>query len=243
LETLAVEAKPPLEETIRAVLSVGLLKSMQLDALRPHSRLFDLVKEHVEEGYKSAEILTGSKKYDSGAVGLLPPGSPPPEMSDSRKAFRELVRLRGFAVPAVQRLASDPSPASKKYAADVLIQLVATSQKDLLLKLGHDGGEISTSHGDYVERTTVGDSVLRTLKNEAPFRYWFPAESRVGPISEPEEYVSELCDELNPDSYTGLFPVTNALRQEAKTVDAKSWDEYWERARSVIEKIYRRTRE
>ena len=244
LETLTDEATPRLVETIKAILSVALLKSTQPDELMLHGRLLDLVRADIQEGYRVAEALAGAEKYDSGENTAFFMASPPPELSAPWKAIEKLVRLRGFAVPAVQRLAGDPSPASKRYAADILILLVATSQKELLLDLARDGGEISIWHGDYSETTTVGGSVFRRLKNVSPFGYWLGSESAVKAISEPEEYVSELCDERHPDSHTrSSFPVTNTLRHEARTIDAKSWDEYWQRARPVIEKIYRRTRE
>lgn len=206
---------------VDAILSMALLLTIQPTDIDAYPNLSRLAQTHYKQAEPFVEILKNASGHDFNDTELTPPGAPP-QLSKERKAFYALLDMRGFAVKPALQLIDMPSPFAKGYGLEILRTIQAMSQLPILLKLSSPKS-----------LNTAGNFAVK-LDPTYPNKEYAPA-------FEAEQYISELCEGMDFKHYTGLFPVGNELRQQGKTLESKSWDEYWNKAGPVIEKIYNET--
>jgi len=247
LDKIARTRDPDLQQRIRVVAELMLLKTVSPDEMQKYRNIWRLLKRDLRRASLPYQTLAGRKDYDSGATGLPLPESPRFNsskeegpgtfpLSEPRKAVKQLLALRGFAVPVALDLLKDKQPGSRMYGVEILGSLDAVGQLPVLRRLLNDDGHIVVSHGCTWEQTTVG----------ANSRYWLgmggpsATDLEASPPSlkqyfayafEAEGYLSWLLDSVGIAPYD----VINRLDREAKTRQAVSWDDYWSRAQPVLE--------
>lgn len=242
LARAGVEALPPLAELADAANdamrqrlkeTVGLMlrNAAGPEPIRKHPKLWALGEPELKKASAALKVLAGSKEYDSGELGLSPRNAPPPPLTPPRQSIKDLLELRGWAVPAALELLGDKQPGSRMYGVELLTLLNATGQYPAVQKVLKDDGQIQVFHGDYTTKTTVGGQTAEWLK-----------QGRLRPASAPNEDGAVAYEAENYldwlDVFAGgkpnRFDLVNRLRTEAGMYKAKSWDDYWRRAKPVL---------
>jgi hypothetical protein len=235
LDKLADGAGEPVKQRLTEAVSLTLRNAAGPDAVRNHPKLWAVCEPELKKAAGPLKVLAGSKEHDSGELGLTPPGARVPPLTPPRQAVADLLALRGFAVPAALELLADKEPGSRTYGVEILRGLNAVGQYPAVEKLLTDSGPITVSHGDYSDKTTVGRQTAAWLKGGALRPASDPKDKRAV-CFEAENYADWL--DVFAGGKPNRFELVNRLRQEAKTIDAASWDDYWRRARPVLEKAW-----
>lgn len=235
LAALAAKADAPLRQRVSEVVAMMLLKKVTPAQLAEHKALAELVRPEFERAEAHLKLLLDAKKYDSGERGLGPPGSKPPPLSSERKAVKALTDAGGWAVPAALRLIDGKTPASRIYGAEILTWLSATAQRTLLDQLTADKTAIEIFRGDFMDRTTVGKVVGDWLRTHSAFVAQAKPDPKYAACFEAEGYLIWLARFAKGKADD--TDLVNRLRQ-AGTIKAASWDDYWERARPLLEKFF-----
>jgi hypothetical protein len=237
LAKLADGANEALKKRLKETLSLMLRNAAGPEAIRKHPRLWALGEAELKKAAEALKKLAGSEKYDSGELGPIPPGVPEPPLTPPRQAIKDLLGSRGFAVPAALELLADGQPGSRMYGVEILSRLNATGQYPAVKGVLKDDGRIEVSHGDYTTKTTVGAETAAWLKRGMLRPASAPGEKNAVAY-EAENYLDWL--DVFAGGEPNRFVLLNRLRQEAGTIEAKSWDEYWRRARPVLEAAWDR---
>jgi hypothetical protein len=190
-----------------------------VDVIRAHETLWTLGANELRIAAIVARDLAGQDKYDTGDLGFLnwdnfPPPTPP------RVAVEKLTTLGAFAIPAALELVRDPQPGSRRYGIEILARLGARGQLAALQAVMADQTPIRVDHGCYAEETTVGAEARDELQMLTSYN------SR--PSAEPEAYLTAIA------LLQGKSDLVNELRQEARTFEATSWDDFWRRAKPML---------
>ena len=94
LERLAEGAGDPMRRRLTEAVSLTLRNAAGPDAVRKHPKLWALCEPELKKAAGPLKVLAGSKGYDSGELGLMPPGAPVPPLTAPRQAV-ELAELKG----------------------------------------------------------------------------------------------------------------------------------------------------
>lgn len=237
LEKLADGADEALKQRLKETVSLMLRNTTGPEPIRKHPKLWALGEPELKKASEALKKLAGSEKYDSGEVGLMPPGVPKPPLTAPRQAINDLAGLRGFAVPAALELLADKQPGSRMYGVEILRRLNAIGQYPVVQKVLKDDGPIAVFHGDYTINTTVGKQTAEWIKGGS-----------LRPASAPEEKYAVCYEAENYADWLDVFAggaenryvLVNRLRTEAGTHKAESWDDYWRRAKPVLETVWDR---
>ncbi|OAI54778.1 hypothetical protein AYO44_14195 [Planctomycetaceae bacterium SCGC AG-212-F19] len=237
LEKLADGADGAMQRRLKETLSLMLRNTAGPESIRKRPKLWALGEPELSKAAGVLNKLAGSHTYDSGELGLMPPGTAPPPLTPPRQAFNDLLGLRGFAVPAALELVADKQPGSRMYGLEILRGLNAIGQYSAVQKSLKDDAPIAVFHGDYTSKTTVGAQTAQWLKLGA-----------LRPASAPDEPYAVAYEAENYadwlDVFAGAeenrFVLVNRLRLEAGTLRAKSWDDYWQRATPVLTAVWDR---
>lgn len=223
-----------LEQSIREVVALMLLKSVEWTELSQYPRLRELCRPQFEQARAHARHLAGADRYDSGEHGLRPPGPPPP-LSPEREALYAMVGLHGWAVPAAVELCADDMPSSRLYGAEVLRYVQAWGQTTVWQSLLQDDGAVTIFRGCYDEHTTVAGAVGDCLRVNSSYRDFSDPNAPRHTACVAEGYALWLgqFDKGGPASPIDTT-LTGMLRQYADTMAATSWDDYWNRAEPVL---------
>ncbi|HKR62929.1 MAG TPA: hypothetical protein VJZ00_04290 [Thermoanaerobaculia bacterium] len=238
LNTLARTRDNILRERLRIVLDLMLKKTVTPGEVRKYERLWQLLEPDLRKATDASLPLVHQKHYDSGAVGLTSPGTIHPK-SKPRQAVESVLALGGFAVPVAVDLLSDEQPGSRMYGVEILGRLDAVSQLSELRHMMKDDGAISVSRGCYWDDTTVGAEVPYWLAAGALRRAAYPDDEHTVALKkyavafEAESFIFSLPDSAG----LGPYDLVNQLRRDAGTMDAVSWDDYWSRAKPVLESL------
>lgn len=235
LNRLTATAGPALHPRIRETAALLLLRNVSLQDLRKHKALFKLCEPAFARARKSASVLLNAKAYDSGERGLAPPGARRPPLSKPMQALNAAAGMHGFAVPVALELCESKSPASRLYGARLLVRLAAAGQLPTLERLSKDPARINIFRGDVTERTTIGKEVSSWIKTNSVFRNERKPDPKYGVCFEAENYVTWLV-RVHSKHPSGA-DLVNQLRQQAKTIQATSWDDYWRRAKPLLAKF------
>ena len=235
LAKLADGAGDALKKRLKETLSLMLRNAAGPEPIRKHPKLWALGEPEWKKASEALKKLAGSKEYDSGELGLMPPNAPPPPLTPPRQAIEDLRELRGFAVPAAVELLADKQPGSRMYGVELLTRLNATGQYPAVQKMVKDDGPVAVFHGDYTRNTTVGAKTAEWLK-----------QGNLRPASAPDEENTVAYEAENYldwlDEFAGgkpnQFVLVNRLRQEGGTIKSKSWDDYWQRAKPVLQSVW-----
>jgi hypothetical protein len=235
LAKLADGAGETLKLRLKETLSLMLRNAAGPEPIRRHPKLWSLGEPELKKAADALKQLAGSEKYDSGEVGPIPPGVPEPRPTPPRQAINDLRALRGWAVPAALELLEDKQPGSRMYGVEILRDLNAIGQYAAVQKMRKDNGSIVVSHGDYILKTTVGAQTAQWLKLGA-LRPASAPDEKYAVAFEAENYADWL--DVFAGGKPNRFVLINRLRQEAGTHVAKSWDDYWRRAKPVLETVW-----
>lgn len=234
----ARNAAPSHHKRLQETTALMLLKSITPEQLFASPVVAELCAKEIKQARVIAQPLANATGYDSGEHGLMAPGTKPPPLSLPRQAVQQLVAQGGFAVPAALDLCADASPHSRMYGVELLFALEASGQLAILKKMTLDEGKLSIFHGDYSANTTVGKEAAMRLHNASTINPDIPGISWK-PATEAEGYVVAL-ERLRTGAKPVQTDLVNRLRQEAKTYDAVSWDDYWQRALPILKKAWKR---
>src|SRR5262249_40674174 len=130
------------------------------------------------------------------------------------------------------------------YGARLLLALGAVGQMPTLDRLARDKGWIKLQEGDVARTTQVGAwvsqrrktlSVFREHAAPSPgYRHCFEAERYLHPL---EAFQAQTGG--RDRKVLGRSPdLRNHLRAEAGVTEAKSWEDYWQRARPILRKYW-----
>ncbi len=216
-------ATPTMRAHVKLALDVMLLTSIVPDELAHHPTLRALAATELAAADRHAAALCASREYER-EIGAL---------SDSTKAHHDaLVALGGWAAPAAVQLTRCDSPTGRVFGARVLVELRAGAQAAALQALTRDSSIVIASEEEPQGRVTVGE-LARSYVAGFPFSNHLPG---VGPprtvSSEAEEFLNAVvrADGVGEPEWR----IDNRLRDEAHTATARTWDEYWSRARAVL---------
>lgn len=237
LAELADGADAGLKQRLKETLGLMLRNAVGPEPVRKHPKLWALGEPELKTANAARKVLAGSKEYDSGELGPMPPEIPRPKLTPPRQAVRDLLALRGWAVPAALELLADEQPGSRMYGVEVLTLLNAIGQYPAVKAVVKDDGRIDVSRGDATGKTTVGAQTAEWLK-----------QGRLRPASAPDEEHAVAYEAENYadwlDVFAGgkpnRFDLVNRLRMGAGTIKAKSWDEYWRLAKPELEAAWDR---
>jgi hypothetical protein len=179
-----------------------------------------------------AKVLANADAYDSGeGAGLFPMDTEPP-LSKARQAIDDMISLGAWSIPAALELVADKKPPSRLYGAEVLKGVCAWGQSPTWDRLLKDTGSTYISHVDYGGNSIIGHTVTELL-----------ASSQYEWLTNPKtnNYAAGVAETylmgLEPMPFQQKLNLVNRLRQEAGTWEARSWEEYWIKARPVLEKV------
>jgi hypothetical protein len=237
LAKLADGADEAMKQRLKETVSLMLRNTTGPEAVRKHPKLWALGEGELKKASEALKKLAGSEKYDSGEVGLTPPGVPKPPLTPPRQAIKDLLALRGFAVPAALELLEDKQPGSRMYGVELLTWLNAIGHYPAVKKMTKDDGRIEVSYGDASGKTTVGAHTAQWLK-QGLLRPASAPDEKNAVAYEAENYLDWL--DVFAGGKPNQFVLLNRLRQEAGTLEAKSWDDYWRRAKPVLEAAWDR---
>ena len=252
LATLAEGADDSLKRRLHETISLMLRNAVPPEQIRDYPELWSLGEPELEAARAALEELKGREAYDTGEAGLPMPGDfecttlqngyrrcvragPEPESSPPRQAIEELLGLRGWAVPAAVELLTDEAPGSRRYGVEILLGLNAIGQYPLVQRLTSDDEPLTVLGGDWVERTTVGEATTMRLRSGA-LRPASAPDGELAVVLEAENYLDWLDYFARGEDVRSRL--LNRLRQEAGTLEAASWDDYWRRAQPVLEAVW-----
>ena len=227
-----------LKQSIREVVALMLLNSVEYEKLWKYPRLVEVCRPKFDEAREFARLLAGAEDYDSGEHGMGP-GLPPPPSPD-RQALYALIGLHGWAVPAAIELCTDDMPASRLYGAEVLRLVEAWVQKDVWELLLQDRGPVTIFRGCFDEPTTVAGAASDWLRFSSGRRDFDNPNVPRYAARTAWRYLLWLgqFDKEGPASPTDTT-LANVLSQRADTMAAESWDDYWDRAEPVLRDVWR----
>jgi hypothetical protein len=165
LATLADGADAGLKQRLKETLGLMLRNAAGPEPVRKRPTLWALGAAELKTADAARKVLAGSREYDSGELGPMPPEVPRPKLTPARQAVRDLVELRGWAVPAALELLADAQPGSRMYGVELLTLLNAIGQYPAVKGVVKDDGPIEVSHGDSTAKTTVGAQTAEWLKH------------------------------------------------------------------------------
>jgi hypothetical protein len=211
-------------QRVREVLRLGLLLSVPVSELDRHPRLRALIAEQVEWGRVLARALSRRSWIATPDSVEVPQPAGWTEPGRRVNPLDELLGLRGFAVPAALAMLHDDRPAARVYGCVVLYHLGAVSAADSLAPLLSDSRGVRVSGGDYIYGTTVAQTARENTQRlvgarGSRFRFEAPLEL-VAYQALPPGIGGLECDHL-----------LSAIRSQSRSLDAATWDEWWDAAR------------
>jgi hypothetical protein len=232
LDSLAARV-PGADATMRAHLGLAvgvlLLTSVTPDDVARRPALVALGMNELASADRHAAALCASHEYERDT------GTP----ADSTLRHHDaLVALRGWAVPAAVALTHCATPTGRVFGLHVLAELKAGGQQAELAALAGDSTVVIAGEDEPQERTTIG-ALAASYGRDFPFTNHGPilpgtVARTVG--GEGEEYLSAVARQ---DGVAGPeYVLVNRIRDDAKTSTAHTWDEFWQRARPVLEAMW-----
>jgi hypothetical protein len=232
LDSLAARlpgASPVLRAHVKLVVGVMLLTSVTLDDMARRPALRNLGAAELAAAARDAAALCASREYETDI------GVP----SDSTMRHHDaLVALRGWAVPAAVSLTQCKGASGRVFGMHLLMEVKAGGQAAALAALSGDSTVVIAGEDEPQERTSI--AVLAASYARAfPFsNHGLVVEGgvpRTLPV-EAEEFLGAVARQDGVDMPE--YALVNRLRDDAKTKTARTWDEYWQRARPVLESMW-----
>jgi hypothetical protein len=118
------------------------------------------------------------------------------------------------------------------YGAEMLFNLLASGQRNLLEQMQSDEAAISIFCGDYYNKTTVGKVVRSWLTGRWPLIVVNASGGPGTPAQAAREYLFWLENE-DP-----AFRLSNSVTQNCKAHDAQTWEQFWIEALPAIRDFY-----
>jgi hypothetical protein len=232
LDALAARA-PGADSTMRAHLGLAvgalLLTSVTPDELAKRPALTALGAAELASADRHAAALCASREYERDT------GTP----SDSTMGHHDrLVALRGWAVPAAVALTRCPTPTGRVFGLHLLVELKAGGQQAALAALGGDSTVVIAGEDEPQERTTIA-ALVASYGRDFPFSNHgavIPGTVARSVGGEGEEYLAAVARQDGVDGPE--YALINRMRDDAKTATAHSWDEFWQRARPLLEVLW-----
>jgi hypothetical protein len=228
------------QQRLKELIALMLVRSVDLQEMKKYPKLLSMAETQFKIADNAANLLERTKDFDGGEQDIRSSNFPKVQ-TPLRKAVDELTNLGGYAVPALDRLAHANSPSARLYAAEILIRQGAEGQIATLLELAGQELPVTKLGGDVLRKTTLAKSVMNDLRTTHPFVRRFIADPIQTPAFEAEEYVRWLDRFQRPelDNFKASSELRNRLRQEADTLNANSWPDYWKRAKPVLDEVWK----
>ena len=229
IEARAADANSTRRAHLRLAVGVLLLTGVTPEEVAKRPALAALGAAELASADRHAAALCASREYEHDT------GTP----SDSTMRHHDaLVALRGWAVPAAVALTRCATPTGRVFGLRLLAELRAGGQQAALAALAGDSTVVIAGEDEPQERTTIA-ALAASYARDFPFTNHgtvIPGTVARTVGGEGEEYLSAVARQ---DGVTGPeYVLVNRMRDDAKTSTAHTWDEFWQRARPVLETMW-----
>jgi hypothetical protein len=232
MEQSAASAGGTLRNQMRSVLSLMLLRTVTVDDVSRRPGLSALVRTDLAAAEKLAEkfervevIIAEGGNTVNGPIPII-------NYPDEPQWSKQLADCGGFAAAAVVKMCRSTNATARACGVRLIARLVMTPQLGLLRMLEKDAGSAKLFYGCYHQRRTVGEIVNEAMKSELRF-----SAVEVGPSlvdrrvsHEGSLYIRQALALEQRWGDPGIV-VLNLNWMDATVLEAKTWDEFWERAR------------
>jgi len=232
LDSLAARlpgASPVLRDHVKLAVGTMLLTSVTPDDVARRPALRALGAAELARADRDAAALCASREYERDI------GVP----SDSTMRHHDaLLALRGWAVPAAVALTQCKGASGRVFGVHLLMELKAGGQAASLAALTGDSAIVIAGEDEPQERATIA-ALAGGYARGYPFANHGPEVAGGVPRTVPgdaEEFLGAVAREDGVEMPE--YALVNRLRDDAKTATARSWDEYWQRARPVLEAMW-----
>jgi len=232
LDSLAARlpgASPVLRAHIKLAVGVMLLTSVSPEEVARRATLRALGAADLDAAEGHAAALCASHEYERD-IGV-------PSDSTMRHHDR-LVALGGWSAPAAVSLTQCKGPTGRVFGLHILMELKAGGQAASLAALSGDSTIVIAGEDEPQERTTVA-ALAASYARAFPFSNHGPEVAGGPPRTVPGEAEEFLGAVARQDGVAmPEYALVNRMRDDAKTATARTWDEYWQRARPVLESMW-----
>ena len=231
MEKMTGEHDAKLDVRLKETVGLMLIVSTPWEEVQKCPALLAACKEEFDKGRVGAKIFVGIQTYNDREHEARDPRLPPLPPTPTRVAQHILMDRHGYAIPAVMELSKDSSPAARMYAMETLLWLNAVAQKPTLDRLLEDIASVPLPNNGSLGR--IGALLADRTKTSSIFSHAAFEHAS----DEAEQYLLEIDWLARGEKAEGLN-MLNRLRQEAKTLESPTWDDYWKRAAPILREAW-----
>ncbi|MEQ1878952.1 MAG: hypothetical protein ABL958_20095 [Bdellovibrionia bacterium] len=223
-------------EAATRILNLAFLESTKFEEAEKFPNLREIVKRELE----NLEVAKSFMLYDRNP-GIYAHVKPPDwslwaTPHPGKAALEAMNNAGGFGVIMAFQLFKSGYPAGLLNGARYLTYYDPVPYYEDFVKFKNIDHEFVDYGDDYIGTSNVGAIFERALKNIEP-RLKTPS-----PFLVAERYLLRTCVYPSPPSIKSCPDMLNIFRREGKTMEAKTWRDYWTRAKPLFWREHRKCR-